>query len=115
MADGYLRESGLCRFHHHEPRVRRAVGPPRQPGGSVPSSGHDGARLRPDRRDHAIQLRLSGEQKVRPENGCDVPAVLGAALCPGGYFSILYTMSCLDGTENISRTTLIAAARWYVQ
>lgn len=88
MADGYLRESRLCGFHHNESRVRRAVGPPRQPRGSLPSRGHDGAGLRPNWRDHAFQFRLPGEQKVRPEDGCNIPPVLGAALCAGERFPV---------------------------
>ena len=51
------------RVHHHEPGVRRPHGAAGEPRGAVPPGGNDGPRLRPDRRDHALCVRLRGRAR----------------------------------------------------
>lgn len=82
-ADGHFCEPRLRCFHHHEPGVRRSIGPAGQLGGVVSSRGHDGTGLHAYRRDHAVQFRLPGEQEVRSEDGRDVPPLLGTAVRTG--------------------------------
>ena len=52
------RSRHLRRLHHHEPWLRRPHRAARQPQGAVPPGLHDGARLRTDRRDHALRRGL---------------------------------------------------------
>ena len=94
-ADGYFREPRLCRVHHDEPGVRRSVCLAGQPGGVISSRCHDGSGLHADRRDHAFQFRLLGEQEVRAEDGCDFPALLRTAFRTGKFFFPCGRVHCL--------------------
>ena len=49
---------GLRRVHHDEPGLRRPHRAAGQPQGAVPPGGDDGPRLRADRRDHALLVRV---------------------------------------------------------
>ena len=54
-------------LHHDEPGLRRPLRAARQPQGALPHRGDDGARLRADRRDHAllVRLRTRGRSRAR--------------------------------------------------
>ena len=70
----------LLRVHHDEPGLRGPLRAPGQPQSALPHRRHDGARLRDDRRDHALLVRLHGREETGGEDRHDVPAVFGAAL-----------------------------------
>ena len=46
--------------------------------GVVPHRGDDGSRLRDDRRDHAVLIRLHGREESRRQDRHDVSALLRA-------------------------------------
>mmetsp|Transcript_66758 Transcript_66758/g.204266 ORF Transcript_66758/g.204266 Transcript_66758/m.204266 type:complete len:332 (+) Transcript_66758:4216-5211(+) len=78
--DAHRHEAHLQRLHHHEPWLRRARGAAGQPGGALPAGGDDGARLRADRGDHVLRLRLHRRQEVGEEDGHHLHVVLRAAV-----------------------------------
>ena len=57
------------RVHHHEPRLRRALGASRQFKGAVPHGGDDGPRLRHDLRGVPVLERLPGGALARRQAG----------------------------------------------
>ena len=71
------------RLHHHEPRLRGPLRAARQPQGALPHGGDDGARLRDDRRDPAVLIRLLAGARQRAQDRGHLQAVLGAAVVPG--------------------------------
>ena len=70
-------------LHHDEPGVRRPRRAPRQPEGALPADGDDGARLRADRRDPPLLVRLRRPEGVRAEARLHLPPLLRAALVAG--------------------------------
>ena len=74
------RSAHVQRLHHDEPRLRRPLRAARQPQGAVPHRGDDGPRLRDDRGDHAVLVRVLGRARARVKLVATYQAVLRAAL-----------------------------------
>jgi len=75
-----LTQPPVLRVHHNESRLRRPLRVARQLEGTLPHRGHDGARLRPDRRDLPLLLRLHGRALPLRQNRHRLQALLRAAL-----------------------------------